>query len=91
MHRASRDIRSLTEFRANAATFVEQVQSTNEPIVLTQRGRAAAVLLGIGAYEALMDEAGLVRDLQQAEVQADAGRAKPGELVATRIRALFGR
>ena len=91
MHRASRDIRSLTEFRANAAAFVEQVQSTNAPIILTQRGRAAAALLSMPAYEALLDEVGLIGDVRQAETQADLGSVRPGETVATRIRAIFGR
>ena len=91
VHRASRDIRTLTEFRANAAAFVEQVQSTNAPIILTQRGRGAAVLIGITAYEALLDEVGLFRDVRLAEAQADVGGVRPGDVVATRIRAFFGR
>jgi len=31
----SRDIQPVTEFRANAAQIIEQVQATGEPVILT--------------------------------------------------------
>ena len=89
--RASRDIHTLSEFRARAAAFVEQVQSTNEPIIITQRGRGAAVLLGIDAYETLLEEAELRRDLRLAEEQVAARCAAPREQVEHRLRAMLGR
>jgi prevent-host-death family protein len=89
--RLSRDVRSLSEFRANAAAFVEQVQSTQEPIVLTQRSRGAAVLLGIDAYERLIDELELLRDVRTSLDQAAAGREAWGGHVEARLRAALGR
>ena len=32
----SRDIQPVTECRANAAQFIEQVRETGEPVILTQ-------------------------------------------------------
>ena len=52
----SRDIRPVTEFRANAAQFIEQVRETGEPIILTQHGKGAAVLLDLEAFEAMVEE-----------------------------------
>ena len=89
--RASRDIRPLTEFRANAAAFIEQVQSTQEPIVITQRGRCAAVLICIQAYETLVDEAELLHDVRTAESQAAADGGEPRDRVEARLRARLGR
>lgn len=89
--RASRDIRSLSEFRANAAAFVEQVQSTSEPMIITQRGRSAVVLLGIAVYESLLDEAELARDVGTSAEQIATGRTEPSERVETRLRAMLGR
>ncbi len=89
--RAGRDVRSLSEFRSNAAAFVEQVRSTSEPVILTQRGRGAAVLLGIDAYDAMLDEIGLFRDLRISEHQADRQNTRPRELAETRLRAIVGR
>ena len=65
----TQDVRSLSEFRANAAAFVEQVQETQRPVVLTQHGRSAAVLLDIAAYEALVEQVELLRDIRTAEDQ----------------------
>ena len=84
-------MRPLSEFRANAAAFVEQVQSTQEPIILTQRSRSAAVLIGIDAYEQLIDEIELLRDLQTSLDQVTAGRAAWGGQVEARLRAMLGR
>ena len=41
------DIKPLSEFRANAAIFVKHVKETKRPLVLTQRGKSAAVLLDV--------------------------------------------
>jgi len=49
----SLDIQPVTEFRANAAQFIEQVLKTGEPLLLTQHGRSAAVLLDVESYEAI--------------------------------------
>ena len=41
------DIRPLSEFRAHAASFVEHVKKTGRPLVLTQYGKSAVVLLDV--------------------------------------------
>ena len=44
------DVRPLSEFRANAAAFVNQVRETRRPLIHTQHGRSASVLLDVKAY-----------------------------------------
>lgn len=75
--RPSQDIRPLSEFRASVATFVEQVQATQRPLVLTQHGRSAAILLAVDAYEALIERAELAEDVRVAESQLAAGEGIP--------------
>lgn len=70
----SRDIRPVTEFRANASQFIAQVRETRAPVYLTQHGKGAAVLLDVEAYEAMVDELELRRDVEQAERDIAAGR-----------------
>jgi antitoxin YefM len=89
--RLSRDVRPLTEFRANAAAFVETVQGTKQPLVLTQRGRGVAVLLGVDAFERLIDELELLRDVRDAEEQVEEGLAREHARVETRLRSMLGR
>ncbi len=84
--RPSEDIRPLTEFRARAAAVVQQVQDTKRPVILTQHGRSAAVLLDVDAYEALLDELALLRDVREAEGQVAAGQAVAHGTVARQLR-----
>lgn len=69
----SRDLKPLSEFRANAAAVVRQVRDTKRPVVLTQRGKGAAVLMDVGEYEALVERVALLEDVQAAERQLEAG------------------
>jgi len=71
------DIQPLSEFRANAAALIERVRSTRRPLVLTQRGHSAVVVVDVGEYERLMDELELLRDVRVAERQVADGEAIP--------------
>ena len=51
----NKDVRPLSEFRAKAASLVKQVHDTRRPLVITHRGRSAAVLLDVDEYENLID------------------------------------
>jgi len=68
------DVRPLSEFRANAAAFVNQVRETRRPLILTQHGRSTAVLLDVRAYEDLVEHAELLHDVQVAETQIAEGK-----------------
>ncbi|MEO0645324.1 MAG: type II toxin-antitoxin system Phd/YefM family antitoxin [Cyanobacteria bacterium J06650_10] len=46
------NIQSLTEFRHNAKKYVEQLQATQAPLLLTVNGKAAIVVESAEAYEA---------------------------------------
>ena len=70
----SEDIVPLSEFRANMAATISQLRDTRRPVVLTEHGRSAAVLLGISDYEALLDEVDLLRDIRMAEEQLAVGK-----------------
>lgn len=88
--RPSQDIRSLSEFRASVATFVEQVQVTQRPLILTQHGRSAAILLAVEAYEALLERVELAEDVRTAEAQIASGHGlahgKARALVLAQLR-----
>lgn len=86
-----RDIQPVTEFRANAAQFIEQVQATGQPVILTQHGRSAAVLLDVGSYEGMLDELALLRDVRKAEQQVASGKTVTHAAVAKMLRAHIAR
>jgi prevent-host-death family protein len=76
----------VTDFRSHTSAVIEQVQKTKRPVVLTQHGRSAAVLLDVEVYEALIDEVALLRDVRTAEAQLDAGMGIPHAIVEARLR-----
>jgi antitoxin YefM len=83
--RLSRDIRPLSEFRANTAAFIRQVQESRRPLVLTQHGRGAAVLLNVTEYEKLLERAELLEDVRNAEAQLARGEGIDHEAAKQKV------
>ena len=48
------DIRPVSEFRKNAASFIDRIQQQKRSIVLTQHGKSAAVLVGVSEYQRMV-------------------------------------
>ena len=61
------DIRSLSDFRANTAAFLQKVHDNKRPLVITQHGKSAAVLLDVTEYEALLEKLDLLTDIYISE------------------------
>lgn len=87
----SQDVQPLSAFRANAAGFLDQVRLTKRPLVLTQHGKSAAVVLDVDQYEALIDEIEVVRDIRQAKAELARGEGVPHEEVVAELRARLTR
>ncbi len=68
------DIHSLSEFRTNASGFISQVHNTKRPLVITQNGKSAAVLLDVDEFEKLMDKIELIEDVKNAIDQISSGK-----------------
>ena len=83
----SQDVQPLSAFRANAAGFLEQVRATKRPLVLTQHGKSAAIVLDVDEYESLVEELELVRDIRQAKAELARGEGIPHEQVVAELRA----
>ena len=88
--RLSTDIQPLAEFRAKLATVVRRLQRTRRPVVLTQHGRSAAVLVDVREYDALLERLDLLEDVQTAEKQLTRGHGvsatKARQAVLARLR-----
>jgi prevent-host-death family protein len=81
------DIQPVSDFRANASAMLQHVRETGRPLVLTQRGRGAAVLLDIGAYQGLLDELEELRDVHRGLADVAEGRVVDHAEVVARIGA----
>jgi prevent-host-death family protein len=49
------DIQSLTTFRRRSGDFMKQLKKTRRPVVLTVKGKAAAIVQDAEAYQRLLD------------------------------------
>jgi prevent-host-death family protein len=84
-----RDIKPVSEFRANAAELIEQVRNTRRPLVLTQRGHSAAVVLDVTDYAELIEELELLRDVHTAVKQIESGKGIPHREAKAELRRRF--
>ncbi len=64
----------VTDLRQDAAAALRKVRSSKQPLVITQRGRATAVMLSIEAFEQAEHERQLLRLLARGEREIAAGR-----------------
>jgi prevent-host-death family protein len=63
----------ISDLRQNASHIVKDVSSSGEPVFITQRGRAAAVMLSMKAYEHSHHELDILRLLARGEKEIEAG------------------
>jgi antitoxin YefM len=67
------DIHSMSEFRTGIASFLKRVRKTKRPLIITQRGKGAAVLLDVAEYEAMIEKIELLQDIQTSISQIENG------------------
>jgi prevent-host-death family protein len=65
----------ITDLRQDATTIVKRVTTSREPVVITQRGRAAAVMVSMETYEHSQHELELLRVLARGEKEIESGKA----------------
>ena len=73
------DIQSLTAFRRNSSGFLKHLKKSKRPLVLTVKGKAAAVVQDAAAYQRLLDIAARAdagEGIRQGLEDAKAGRAR---------------
>jgi prevent-host-death family protein len=64
----------ISDLRQDAASVVRKVVESSEPYVITQRGRAAAVLQSLASYERTENEIAILRLLAIGQKEIDAGK-----------------
>ena len=64
----------ITDLRQDATAILKRVAMAREPIVITQRGRAAAVMVSIEAYEHSQHELEILRLLARGEKEIEVGK-----------------
>ena len=75
----AREIYPLSDFQRNARQFIEQIQSSHKPIILTVNGKASVIMQDAASYQELLDELELARSaakIRQGIAESAAGKTK---------------
>lgn len=83
----SEGIVPLGEFKARAATFLKHLASSGAPLVITQNGRPAGVLLSPREFDRLQERHRFLESIAAGLADAEAGRFIDTEELRERLRA----
>lgn len=79
----------ITDLRQGAAKALARVRRSREPVVITQRGRAAAVMLSVEAYESGERERHILRLLATGEREIAKGKGRDLDAVLAASEAIL--
>ena len=63
----------VSDLRQDAAYYLKQLQNEKEPLIITQRGRATAVMISFDAYQKLEHEKEILRLLAKGDREIQTG------------------
>ena len=87
--RVSQDFVPISELKAQAAEWLRRLAETDAPLVVTQNGRPAGVLLSPHAYDELTEQSRFVTAVNRGMADALAGRVHSHAEVKQRMKARF--
>ncbi len=79
----------ISDLRQDAAKVLKRVRASREPLIITQRGRAAAVLLSVESFERSERDKELLRLLAMGEREIAAGKGYDLDAVLAEADALL--
>jgi len=87
--RIAEDIVPIGELKAHLAERIRDLRSSQRPLVVTQNGKATAVMLSPEEFDRLTEEARFIAAVREGLEQADAGRTVPHDEVVKLLDARF--
>ena len=63
----------ISDLRQDAAKLLKKLRNSKEPLIITQRGRATAVIIGVDAYEKFERERELLHLLAKGDREIETG------------------
>ncbi len=83
------DIIPVSDLRQDAAAVLSRTRRTHQPVVITQRGRAAAVMISIDEFERSQTEREILLLLARGEKEIAAGRGPDLDSILAEADALI--
>jgi len=75
----SQNIVSLSDFKSKASKMLHEVQLSHRPLVITQNGKAAAVLISPSDFDLLSEQVRFVEAVQKGMTDVQQGRVLPDD------------
>ena len=85
------DIVPITDLRVDAAGVLKRAADSQAPVVITQHGRVAAVIVSAKAYERTQHELEILRALAKGEAEIEAGEGADLDTVLAEADRPLGR
>ena len=88
-----KDIHPLSDFKRNTPDFIEQLEQSGRPVVLTVNGKAKVVVQDAHSYQKLMDSLDRAETLEAIRLGLEdikAGRTRPVQEFLADLRKEFG-
>lgn len=89
----TKDIQSLTTFRRRSGVFMKQLHKSKRPVILTVKGKAAAIVQDAESYQRLLDIAARAdprEGIRQGLEDARAGKGRDAEDFFAEFEAAHG-
>ena len=88
--RVAEDIVPLSDFKARASELLRKLAETGAPMVITQNGRAAGVLLSPAEFDALTERTRFVSAVAEGLEDARSGRVVTHESMVAEVQTRYG-
>lgn len=79
----------VSDLRQDTAKILKKLKKTKEPLIITQRGRATAVMIGVDAYEKSEHEKELLRLLAKGDKEIEIGEGYDLDIILAEADALL--
>lgn len=80
------DIKPVTQLKTRAAQVIEELKQNRRPLVITQNGKASAVMMDVASYEQLKNTVVMLRLLAMSDADVAAGRVHTQEEVFSDLK-----
>lgn len=83
----SKDVVAIGAFKSQAAAWLERLRETGHPIVITQNGKPAGILLSPAEFDRLQEKERFLESVAKGLADAEAGRVMDSGEVRRRLSA----
>lgn len=83
----ARDVMPLSEFRNSLTECVARTRRTHRPILITQNGKSATVMLSIDDFENLREAFEIAEDVRASEAEIERGEVMTTAEVEASLKA----